>query len=57
MQLFTKMCEVKVSRRYTVDLALRHPWITRDNRAEVPRKFLEEQFLEIDADRQLKKVS
>jgi serine/threonine protein kinase len=39
--LLQKLLEVNPSRRYTVDKALNHPWITRDHYQNIPETYFE----------------
>jgi len=36
------VCDVKASKRYSCELALKHPWITRDSNDKIPLNFFQE---------------
>jgi calcium/calmodulin-dependent protein kinase I len=42
MNLFLKLCQIKPSKRYTAEQALKHPWITREKNGEIPMGIQEE---------------
>jgi serine/threonine protein kinase len=54
--LLEKFCTLKPSHRYTALEALKHPWITRDKDAEIPRNSIEQGILLMDSDAKLRKA-
>ena len=54
--LIEKLCHPKPSLRYTVDQALKHPWITRNFDGEIPRNHFEEHEYLNELDEKFRKV-
>lgn len=54
--LIEKLCHPKPSMRYTIDQALKHPWITRNFEDEIPRNHLEQTEYLNSVDDKLRKV-
>jgi serine/threonine protein kinase len=50
ISFFKHMCDFRPSNRYTVETALLHPWITRDEKARIPLNPLEENLFLYDVD-------
>jgi len=43
--LLRKILEINVSKRYTADKVLKHPWITRNPTDDIPKTYLEKMKL------------